>query len=125
MFLRRFVFVIALGFATAASAAVTDIAIPRTAPQDPMQSFLRVMNGTDADLSVEVVALDGAARPLARWTWRVKARDATTKMLKGELSRESFLRLATVRVIHPDGVTVQHVVGKAPPEKPGAFSVPA
>lgn len=108
-----------------AIAAETEIAIPRTAPEDPMQSFLRIANGSAEDGVVEVIALDAAAQPLARWRWRVRAQETTTRMLKAELTADQFLRLSVVRVTHPESVTVQHVVGKAPPEKPGAFSVPA
>ena len=105
--------------------AETEIAIPRTAPNDPMQSFLRLANGGVQDAVVEVVALDASSQPLARWKWRVRAKETMTRMLKAELAAEQFLRLSAVHVSHPEGITVQHVVGKAPPEKPGAFSVPA
>jgi hypothetical protein len=106
-------------------AAETDIPIPATAPDDPMQSFLRIANGSATEVIVDVVALDAAGAALARWSWRVPARDTVTRLLKAELPADALRRLARLRVTHPDSVTVQHVVGKAPPEKPGAFSVPA
>lgn len=108
-----------------ALAAETEIAIPGAAPDDPMQSFLRMSNGGGEDAMIEVIALDGAGQPLKQWQWRVRAKETATRMLKSELSADHFARLSAVRVTHPAGVTVQHVVGKAPPEKPGAFSVPA
>ncbi len=112
-------------FSIAAMAAETEIAIPRTAPDDPMQSFLRVANGNSEDAVVEGFARDGAGLELARWTWRVRGHETVTRLLMAELSPEAFRRLATVTLVHPGAVTVQHVVGKAAPDRPGAFSVPA
>lgn len=106
-----------------AMAAETEIAIPRTAPDDPMQSFLRVANGNSGGAVVEGFARDGAGLELARWTWRVRDHETVTRLLMAEHSPEAFRRLAMVRLVYPGAVTVQHVVGKAPPDRPDAFSV--
>jgi hypothetical protein len=121
----RFLIPMLICLSVTAMAAETEIAIPRTAPDDPMQSFLRVANGNNEDAVVEGFARDGAGLELARWTWRVRGHETVTRLLKAELPPEAFRRLATVTLVHPGAVTVQHVVGKAPPDRPGAFSVPA
>lgn len=111
-------------FGTPSSAAETEIPIPHTSPEDPMQSFLRLTNGGSDSVVVEAFALDDSGRTLWHWQWRVPAGETVTKMMKAELSREDFLNLAAVRVSHPPAITIQHVVGEAPPDRPGAFTVP-
>ncbi|MDX2221477.1 MAG: hypothetical protein SFV21_01935 [Rhodospirillaceae bacterium] len=115
-----------LWFATGrhAAAAETEIAIPRTAPNDPMQSFLRLSNGGKVDAVVDLTAYDAAGAVLRTWRLTVRAGDTVTRLVRGELPADAFARLATIRVIHPAFVLAQHVVGKAPPDNPGAFSVP-
>ncbi len=121
----RFFFPMLVCFSVAALAAETEIAIPRTAPDDPMQSFLCVANCNSEYAVVEGIALDGAGLELARWTWRVRGHETATRLLKADLPPEVFRRLATVTLVHPGAVTVQHVVGKVAPDRTGAFSVPA
>lgn len=107
-----------------AKAAETVIAVPRTAPDDPMQSFLRLSNGGTSDAVVELTAHDSAGTILKAWTLSVRAGATVTRLVRGELPAAAFARLASLRVVHPEFVLAQHVVGKAPPDQPGAFSVP-
>lgn len=90
-----------------------------------MQSFLLVTNGGKETVMIEIRALDDAGQTLQQWQWRIPGGETVTKMLKAQMSVADFARLAAVRVEHPNSATVQHVVGVAPPEHRGAFTVPA